>query len=1491
MLLNGAGRLLTDWMNMRGSKKLVFSFFFCLSASLFGETWNVDQNGSWSLASNWNPQSVPNAPTATATFPNLITQPVTISVDGTFDVQTLTFASFNGYTLSGGTLNLTTGTIMANLPNGSHTINSNLALQSNATVTNSTSNPLTISGIISGAHQLTSTAGTLVLSGANTYSGGTNITGGTVQGTTTSIQGDVLGNGTVEFNQGTTTGPSYGGSISGSVNAKISGDGTVNFSGTNSGSTGQTQLNAGILQINGIDNLLGGDVVFNGGNLQTLNAMTNNRNFTLSGNGIVSTNAVLTQDNAAVISGAGALIKAGPSTFDLGTTTNTYSGGTQINQGILQIGAASAIPAAGTITMNGGNLNSTGANVTLTNDITINSSGIFGTGGTLILSGTISGAGVFIKAGSGTVEFDMAASTNGYSGGTDINQGTLQVNNAGNLGTGTITFNSGTLATQVSDTLANPIQIGATNGTFDVNTGTTLTLQGTIGGTGALIKEGMGILNMGPNANTYSGGTQLNVGTIQVLASGNLGTGQMVFNGGTLELPSGTATLNNSGLFNSTALIDVAAAATLTLNGNLTGVDGLTTGSGTGTLILGGNNSYAGTTTISPGTTVQGSANSTFQGTGSNSLQGMIDNQSILIFDQDFDGSFSGMISGAGLVRKEGSGTVTLTATNGYTGGTGINEGVFRISANDQIGGAAGVIAFGGGTLETSASFTNTHPIELNLMTDGFIRPDTGTTLTQSGVISMGGNLVKIGGGVYDLGATANTFTGDTTVREGTLRINQASNLSTTNQVTLDGGILHSTATFTLAPPVDVDRASTILTDPATTLTLSGAFTGDRLLTKDGTGTLALDNFGGFTGNMQIDSGIVTFQGSDTYTGDISGPGAVNVDGGATVTLRGDNSYTGGTTVVTGTLVGDTRSLQGSIANAGTLQFDQDFNGFFDGTVSGAGAMSKTKTGTVFFVGAHPITGTTTISNGQINLNGSFAGDVITTGGVTTGTFSGNASVVSLTNGGRVFIGDFGISEMNVSGTYTQTGTLTVDVDSFGNNDVLNVAGAANLGGQLEVNLLPGVYDGNLVYTIINANPVNPAFAGESSSVGSPVNVVYNPTNVQINIPFRGSVLPVPINVLPPNAKNIADYLFCPGFVPENPDLFNVMQILLTLPPEKFISSLGQLGPAIFGALPFTDLQNNHLIADTIVSNSENYYWCADCDHLEKCPENPRETYVWFAPVGQWQKQRGYEEQIEFLARTYGFGVGAYHLFFPWMQFGGGLGYTYTNLGWKKNGGDAHWHSVYIGPSLGFVNKNWYCNFLTQGSFNFYSVERKIRIPGISREAQNDHYSFGLLLRGDAGYKITFVTEENDYPMSFIPTVRLSYMNVFEESYKETGAKSLNMDVSSKYTAFLQPELIIKMLREVYFSDSCLISSFHLGYVANIPVSSATYTSKFVGDENFCESNFTVQTFDRTSHQCAFGLEFIYKKANKYEVGVGYEARAFDKLYVSSAKIHVDWKF
>ena len=411
------------------------------------------------------------------------------------------------------------------------------------------------------------------------------------------------------------------------------------------------------------------------------------------------------------------------------------------------------------------------------------------------------------------------------------------------------------------------------------------------------------------------------------------------------------------------------------------------------------------------------------------------------------------------------------------------------------------------------------------------------------------------------------------------------------------------------------------------------------------------------------------------------------------------------------------------------------------------------------------------------------------------------------------------------------------------------------------------------------------------STANATPSVQYFATFAQLGLNFRGSVLPVPVNDLPSNAKNVANYLFCGDFYPNDADLKSVMQQLLTLPPNLFIKELDQLSPDQFGALPLTDLQNNRMIANTVTSKTESFSWCDACETEKNCPNKENLITVWLAPVGQWQKQRGYKEQLGFNTQTYGFSMGGSHLFSSWIYFSGGLGYTHTNIEWKDNAGGGDWNSIYLSPSVGLLKKNWYINFLTQGSLNFYSINRDIRFTGLHRTAHSSHRSLGLLARIDGGYKFTFYRTENELPFTILLTARLSYFNLFEESYKETGAKSINLKINSKYSSYLQPEFLVKFLREIHVDTLCITPIFHLGWIGNYSLTSETYTSRFSINEPFCKSSFSINSYDKNTNQLSLGMTLLLKQFDLWQIEISYEARLLDHLFINNATIHADWKF
>lgn len=124
-------------------------------------------------------------------------------------------------------------------------------------------------------------------------------------------------------------------------------------------------------------------------------------------------------------------------------------------------------------------------------------------------------------------------------------------------------------------------------------------------------------------------------------------------------------------------------------------------------------------------------------------------------------------------------------------------------------------------------------------------------------------------------------------------------------------------------------------------------------------------------GNIVNDALVIFDQnGSDAYTGSMSGTGVLSKSGSGTITLTGTNSYSGGTIINAGTLAGGTSSLQGRIGNNASLVLAAAADSAFDGILSGTGSLTKTGAGTTFLMGTHSMSGLTTVQQGTLALDG-----------------------------------------------------------------------------------------------------------------------------------------------------------------------------------------------------------------------------------------------------------------------------------------------------------------------------------------------------------------------------------------------------------------------------------------------------------------------------------------------------------------------------------------
>ncbi|MCP5506149.1 MAG: autotransporter domain-containing protein [Chlamydiales bacterium] len=812
---------------------------------------------------------------------------------------------------------------------------------------------------------------------------------------------------------------------------------------------------------------------------------------------------------------------------------------------------------------------------------------------------------------------------------------------------------------------------------------------------------------------------------------------------------------------------------------------------------------------------------------------------------------------------------------------------------------SAADLSFGG---SFSYSLTPTAPGNTLTIVDDTIQLNGGQPQTINATIIPGtsGALTISGTSAADnviLGGDNSGITG-VTINIGKLSASSANNICATNgQINLANslGTLHATSSFTLPQPIVLLATSpNIEVDAGQTLTISNVISesgGTNRIDKDGTGTLVLNATNTFTNGVHILNGTLEISSDANLGGAAAGLGIGS--GGSMGTLRSTGTFT----TTREFTIGDSGATI-DIAAGQTLTEEGNI-------VQGEGPVPLIKTGDgSFYINgpSNTYNGLTTVQAGYLSLNSTILGDVQVDAGGRLG--GNNGEMRDLTVDGTVAPGN-SIGTLFVNGNYQQNagGNFELEINAAGQNDILSVTGTGSITGSLTVLPEPGLYSVGMTYDfLLTQGGLTGQFTSllETSPLVFGVNYLPlgNITFAQLEILGTTAIVPVPTDDLTGNPRRVAEYLFCPEEVnTSSADFVAALSALLSQTPDNYKKALINLSPAQYGALPLQNLNKDVAVSTTLVERIEQHMWCDRCDSPSgqkpgACQGETRRTSIWGTILGQWQRQDGIQEQYGFHDQTYGFNLGASHLFTNHLFLTGGIGYTYSDLSWKNHKGSADTNALYIAPSIGYAQKNYFVNFLGLFAANWNSVDRNIEFPGLSRTAHSHFNSYDLLFRLDGGYKFMINDSNREQgPFLFVPEARLSYLNVWQGSFSESGAGSLNLKVKSKRSSFLQPEFLVKILKEYYVGESCVIPLIKAGYVAKVPVSSSTYNYSATLDVIDCSSDLTVKTFDWTSNQLMLGAGLLYKTLEHVSAGFDYEAHMFDKSLVQTAKINFDWKF
>ncbi len=411
----------------------------------------------------------------------------------------------------------------------------------------------TYAGVMSGAGSLVKVgSGTLTLTGANTYSGGTTVNAGALAGTATGIRGNIINEAAVIFDQAAAG--TYGHVMSGSGTLVKRGAGTLTLTNANTYS-GVTAIEEGALLLNSTGGLAAESavVVSNGAFL------------------VINRNTASIFSNA--ISGGGGLSKAGTGDLTL-AVSNSHTGGTTMGANNLTMGANGALgygvlsmdSSANTsrLILNGTTNTVTGLTLTGTSAQVIQNDGTGGSAGRLIFDvasgqtvassstliirdrttatnadlGTVS----LVKTGAGTLDLSQIAANSSYSGGLTISEGAVNYSALPALGEigSTVALGGGKLNYTGSTDITNSRAVTLVTGTTSTmeNAAGVVSYTGVISGNGNFTKAGAGILNLATN-NSYSGTTAVSGGTLLVNGT-NSGAGSLIVNSGATLGGSGT---------------------------------------------------------------------------------------------------------------------------------------------------------------------------------------------------------------------------------------------------------------------------------------------------------------------------------------------------------------------------------------------------------------------------------------------------------------------------------------------------------------------------------------------------------------------------------------------------------------------------------------------------------------------------------------------------------------------------------------------------------------------------------------------------------------------------------------------------------------------------------------------------------------------------------------------------------------------------------------
>jgi outer membrane autotransporter protein len=826
-------------------------------------------------------------------------------------------------------------------------------------------------------------------------------------------------------------------------------------------------------------------------------------------------------------------------------------------------------------------------------------------------------------------------------------------------------------------------------------------------------------------------------------------------------VPDDTATFTNNGAPTSVTISNDASINTIQFTAGAPAFDFTT--SGTGTTFNVNGTGIINSSPFAPSFTNNDNLN--FNGVSS-AGNAIIINNSLVSFNDNSTGGNAQFITNAG-------GTVDFSGTSGPDGDGNISAGSIAGEGNYYLG--SNQLTVGSNNLSTTVS--------------GVISDcgDSGLDCGNAG--AAGGGLIKVGTGTLTLSG-ANTYTGPTVVNAGTLQAGAVSAFS-------------SASAFTVASGATLDLAGFNQT----------------------IGSLA-----GF-GSVTLGSATLTTNGdgSDTtFSGTISGSGRVVKIGGGMLTLSGNNSYQGGTFLNEGTLaVGSSRALgtgaltladgttlQAAVSGlvlANTLRLNGDVTVdtqsntmTLSGPISGTGGLDKIGSGTLMLTGASTYTGTTNVSDGVLNVNGSLVSTVcVCSGGMLTGT--GTIGGLSVGGGGTVAPGN-SIGTLSVRGNvnFDADGIYQVEANAAGQSDKISATGAATInGGTVQVLAQSGTYARQTRYTILTASA---GVAGKFTDVTSnlafltPV-LSYDLRNVFLTL--------VRNDVTFASVARTANQRAVAAALDRSPPLKPLVQAVANLTSAGALQAFDALSGELHSSAQTTMIDDSRYVRQAVLGRLRQAPYAGETDAMAAlatggpmlayagpaadrasaypdgyapaypinaplaAPVHAPDLTFWAQGVGAWGKINSDGNAADVARNLGGVFTGFDRRFGEWRAGVAG-GYTNSSASVSARASSANIDTAYLaaygGASFGPLNFRSGAVF----AWHMIATNRSIVFPGFAEQASARYTAAEGQAFGELGYGMSFggIVAE--------PFVGLAWVQLNTDSFTETGGVSALTGASSK---------------------------------------------------------------------------------------------------------------